>query len=106
MKRLSVVVGILIAVIPGSLNTALAAQAKPAAVHALLPELFVPPAANRTAPGGAPSGQFSLANGRTPEVPSLRTRNSRTFATGEGNLVATIATQPINYRDATGNWQP
>ena len=37
---------------------------------------------------------------------NLRTRNSRTFASGGRQLTTLIYTDSVNYRDASGTWQP
>jgi RHS repeat-associated protein len=46
-----------------------------------------------------------LAPGRV-EVPSLRTRYSKTYRTPEGFLEAAVSSGPVNYQDAGGAWQP
>jgi len=107
MKRLAIAMGLLTAVYAMSFNAAAgAAEAGPNSVAPIRPDIFVPPPANRTAHGSQPSGRFQLGNAPGTEVPSLRTRTSRTFATGNGNLVAKIASEPINYLDASGRWEP
>jgi RHS repeat-associated protein len=40
------------------------------------------------------------------EVVSLRTRHSRTFVTKEGTYRRETALSPLNFRDASGQWQP
>ena len=107
MKRLAVALGLLTAVYAMSLNAPVgAAAAKSNSVSPIRPDIFVPPAANRTPHGSQPSGRFRLGNAPGTEVPSLRTRTSRTFATGDGNLVAKIASEPINYLNPSGQWEP
>jgi hypothetical protein len=40
------------------------------------------------------------------KVPSLRTRTSQTFREPDGTFRTLLSSGPINYRDATGSWQP
>lgn len=40
------------------------------------------------------------------ELPELRTETSDTFLRADGTRVAKIARTPINYKDASGDWQP
>ena len=40
------------------------------------------------------------------DIPSLRTRTSRTYSVDDGDREAHIFTEAINYRDAEGAWQP
>jgi hypothetical protein len=51
-----------------------------------------------TAPFAAPVGGV--------EVASLRSENSRTYHAADGHLVARVSQEPVNYRDAAGDWQP
>lgn len=50
-----------------------------------------------TGPFAAPDGEARPVPG--PEVPQLRTRNSRTFRNDRGELVARIAGESVNYRE-------
>ena len=45
------------------------------------------------------------ANGAT-ELPELRTERSRTYRTREAAREVKIFTEPVNFRDAGGKWQP
>lgn len=40
------------------------------------------------------------------EIPSLRTQTSDTFVGDNGNFVAHVYAGPVNYKDASGSWQP
>lgn len=46
--------------------------------------------------------------GRAPldDIPSLRTRTSRTYDLGNGEYMAKIYQRPINFRGVSGKWQP
>jgi RHS repeat-associated protein len=70
------------------------------------PQIFVPPGADRTPVGGKPGGTFGLQDRQSGEIVGLRTRTSRTYASGHGNFVAVISQGSINYPDAQGNLQP
>ncbi len=51
-----------------------------------------------------PAGPALLVNANG-EVPSLRTRSSQTFERS-GVMKTVVATMPVNYRDASGDWLP
>jgi RHS repeat-associated protein len=57
-----------------------------------------------TAPVGAQSDSKAPVLG--PEVASLRTQTSRTFANSDGTLTAQIYSGSVNYRAADGRWLP
>jgi len=40
------------------------------------------------------------------EQPDRRTRNSRTLLTAQKQFITSLYSEPINYRDPQGNWQP
>jgi RHS repeat-associated protein len=109
MKRLAIVVGFLTALFAVSVNVSAASpillrsQKAPQQVH---PQIFHPGPANRMAVGGAPHGRFALSSPNTGEVVGLRTRTARTYQTGDGNYATVLGIDPVNYRDATGAWQP
>src|SRR3954469_8187454 len=42
----------------------------------------------------------------TGEVADLRTRTSRTYVTDDGQRVARVFSESVNYRDDMGAWQP
>jgi RHS repeat-associated protein len=61
------------------------------------------------APAAAAPGQKEAAKPKplpVGEVPDLRTRSSKTVRDANGRLTTTIFTEPLNYRDASGRWQP
>jgi RHS repeat-associated protein len=53
-----------------------------------------------------PASQSFEAPPSTSEVVALRTENSRTYRAADGNMVARISQQRVNFRDAGGKWQP
>jgi len=54
--------------------------------------------------GSVPHQRAARVSGR--EVPLLRTAHSQTYKHPDGSYQARISTAPINYRDASGHWQP
>jgi RHS repeat-associated protein len=52
-----------------------------------------------------PRSQKDPLQGAT-ELPDLRTADSRTFQTPDGNRIAQLFPAPVNYRDANNAWQP
>lgn len=56
------------------------------------------------APGSTANPTAHPISGR--EVPLLRTANSRTYRRPDGTYEARISNSPVNYRDASGHWQP
>jgi hypothetical protein len=40
------------------------------------------------------------------EIAALRTRRSRTYATGDGKYRASLFAASVNFKDAEGRWQP
>ena len=67
------------------------------------------------APAGVSANQLARADGSAlpalnahpgAELPSLRTRTTQTFEAKGGSYELRMATESINYRDATGRWQP
>ena len=59
------------------------------------------PATGQPAAGSSGSGELG------PEIASMRTRNSRTYQTADGRgRVARFSATPINFKDASGDWQP
>jgi RHS repeat-associated protein len=61
------------------------------------------PASGKGAADGRP---ISSAVSVVRELPELRTANSDTYLRSDGSLAAKISRAPINYRDASGSWQP
>ena len=83
------------------------------AVAAVAALVVIGSAGERRAVGAAPSAGSAgmLGPERTAggvelgaEVPVLRTRTSRTFADGDGGLVARVFAESVNYRDGQGRW--
>jgi RHS repeat-associated protein len=56
--------------------------------------------------GATDESPVSSAVGVVRELPELRTANSDTYLRSDGSLAAKISRAPINYRDASGSWQP
>ena len=55
----------------------------------------------------AHAGGASAAHATSPvEVPSLRTETSRTVQNPDGSFTAEVSSNAMNYKDATGGWQP
>jgi RHS repeat-associated protein len=77
------------------------------------PEAFQPGSINRTPPrSDVPPGGLEGLDGATPrpesgrELPERRSENSRTFEIEEGVFQTVTYGGPVNYRDASGAWQP
>ncbi len=70
---------------------------------ALAPLLLVAAAEVR---GARAAGQETGKPASPVEVPSLRTETSRTVQNADGSFTAEVSSEPINFRDAAGGWQP
>lgn len=57
------------------------------------------------APSALPTRPFSSLSRETGELVSRRTRTSRTYQQ-DGHYVTQISQDSVNYKDASGNWQP
>jgi len=60
----------------------------------------------QTGPTDASTGLHDASTQHRTEIPSRRTRTSRTFALSNGLYEAQIAPGSINYLDGSGTWQP
>src|SRR5712692_6770652 len=58
------------------------------------------------APVGPLAGAAAAVSAQSRELPALRTRTSRTYATPQGNYQTQLFLGSIHYRDARGAWQP
>lgn len=60
--------------------------------------------ASAEAPQSGP--QATPAGSHGPEIPALRGAYSRTYEGKNGTAQLVLYSEPVNYRDATGRWQP
>jgi len=77
------------------------------------PRVDPTPFLHRTAPPPAPAGPLQsysgpkgYVEGKSAEVPSLRTDRNRVYANPDGTYTTRTFAQPVNWQDSTGAWQP
>jgi hypothetical protein len=56
--------------------------------------------------GPDPTAPKGYVDGRSREVPSLRTANTKAFANPDGTITERVYSTAVNWQDGTGAWQP
>lgn len=68
-------------------------------------DIFTPGPINRTPAGGPPHGGFRNGSTRGREIASMRTANSYTFVTSDGDYQTQLFPGSVNYRAGDASWQ-